>query len=157
LKDYICTPNPCLNGGTCVLSSPTTGYLFIIILIISILKIYLLFFIAYCACSFGFTGVICQTRIATTTKAPLNCVDVNPSLCQVYAAGNFCKNTYFVYGVTVLTYCPKSCNICSTNTTTTTTLSPKCSDLFTECSTWAKLYCKNYPIYDYCQKSCNLC
>jgi hypothetical protein len=155
--------------------------LFIIILIIFILKFYfLLYYIAYCACSFGFTGVICQTRIATTTttttrttsstvstkitssttRAPINCVDVNPSLCQVYAAGNFCKNIYYVYGVTVLTYCPKSCNTCSPNaatTTTTTTLSPKCSDLFTECSTWAKLYCKNYPIYNYCQKSCNLC
>ena len=137
-KDYICNPNPCSNGGTCVLVSATTAYC----------QCPNGFSGATCqvgsnvcssnpclnggtcspvnsnqykcSCTSGFTGSICQnisisttsTTTAATTQSPtLNCTDTNSANCQLYASLNFCKSNYYVNGVTVPTYCPKSCRV----------------------------------------------
>jgi len=104
-----------------------------------------------------------STSTPSTQQLSKFCYDLNPVNCQYYAANNFCKNIYYVNGISMLTYCPVSCNTCQSTTTTrtkssTTKVNPTCSDLYIQCVNWAALgYCKNNPIYNLCQASCNLC
>ncbi len=54
--------------------------------------------------------------ITTTTTAPIpNCVDINSYLCRYYlnAIANFCSRNNYISGVSVITYCAKSCNSCN--------------------------------------------
>jgi len=114
----------------------------------------------------NYAGNICQTLITTTTSpsTPLNCVDSNPANCKLYAANNYCKPIYFVFGVTVLNYCPASCGLCvssshSSSTRASTTMSSTtCLDLYSACPTWKSMqWCNLFPVYNVCKKSCNLC
>jgi hypothetical protein len=113
----------------------------------------------------GFSGSNCQvsttisSTTVTTTQSSTYCYDLNPANCQYYALNNFCKNIFYINGISMLAYCPKSCNTCqSTTTTTTTKVNPTCTDLYVQCANWAALqYCSYNPIYNICKASCNLC
>ena len=103
-----------------------------------------------CSCLNGYSGTNCQTMTSTT------CVDTNSVSCQIYAASNFCSNMYSYNGIAIPTYCPKSCNMCSSSTVTAAPAT--CTDLSTSCSSWvASNYCNLYPVYALCKRSCNLC
>lgn len=54
--------------------------------------------------------------VTTTTTAPMPiCADLNSYLCGYYlnAIPNFCSSNNYISGVSVITYCAKSCNSCN--------------------------------------------
>ncbi len=134
--------NPiCLNSGACTVNYLIPPYY-------------------SCSCKYGFNGNQCQNvvtnpKFTVTTISILNCVDQNPTTCQYYKSRNLCSNSYSINGQSVNTYCPKSCQLCGTNVTTTT---PACIDSNGNCRVWSLMnLCARLPNPYVCRKSCSLC
>lgn len=130
---FINSSPACLNNGVCTVN----------------LRIYPYY---TCACQTGYTGTRCQN--SNYKNNPSNCVDKDSIICQIYSSNKYCSSSYYINGMNVLKYCPKSCNTC----TQSNTITPSCVDTNLGCTSWASLnYCKLYPVYNLCKKSCNLC
>jgi hypothetical protein len=128
----------CFNNGECLLNP--TEYPFY-----------------RCLCSSGFYGFNCQ--LTSTTSSPSRCEDKSFA-CSIYAVRQYCQNYYFLNGVSVLTYCPKSCKVCTGLAITSTSSSDtsSCVDAQASCAIWGALkYCNQLPDPFVCRKSCNLC
>lgn len=125
-----------------------------------------------CICSDGYFGPNCEISSSTTllirtttsriissssssSSTITSCLDKSLS-CSYYAAHNFCKAYYFLNGISILQYCAKSCNMCSTNLSTKAPI--PCVDKEYSCVIWGALrYCNELPDPFVCRKSCNLC
>lgn len=147
-----CNSNPCMNGGSCVLTSSNSFQ---------------------CTCLVGFTGLNCQTVVT-----PSNCNDQN-SNCGFFAQSGYCSDRYSINGISLLQYCAVSCGTCettspptttttsttTTTTTTTTTQQPtNCVDRNSNCPYFASRgFCSNIyfiqgiPLPNYCAISCGRC
>lgn len=140
------TVNPkCLNMGTCVIRPDQYPYY-------------------QCICAPGFFGPNCELRVTTSTASrsttsqavtsSSGCFDKSLA-CPYYASNQYCRNYYFLNGISILKYCPKSCNMCSA---TTTPITNQCVDTQYSCVIWGALkYCNQLPDPYICRKSCNLC
>jgi len=132
--------NQCQNGGICKI-------------IFTVAPFY------QCSCQYGYFGHNCENKITTTTLPPVqsNCEDFNPIHCQYYAANNFCTNFYYVNKISVLTYCPRSCNTCSTHGNSQVAGKP-CVDSQPNCMVWGTSgNCHRLKNQMICKKSCGLC
>lgn len=172
-QNTACTYQPCKNGGICSLSDRTSKYQCTcqsgwtgsncdsklnpclnknnspICLNQGVCNINLSVFPYYeCICGFGYSGARCQIAPALNNNTP-NCQDKDTIMCKIYSGNKFCNGAYYINGVLVSDYCPKSCNRCNL---------PQCSDSNQNCSKWASMnFCKNYPIFELCKSSCKLC
>jgi hypothetical protein len=128
-----CSNSPCLNNALCTVN-------------LSIFPYY------ECTCSPGFSGTKCQIKLnSKILTVNSSCVDSDIILCRYYSSQKYCNGPYYIKGIQVLNYCPRSCNVCTPSPS-------QCLDQDTQCNFWAsKNYCKNYPIFNICKKSCNLC
>lgn len=140
-----CASSPCKNGGTCFEFG--SGFL--------------------CACTSNCLGTTCgqclgdSTTRLTTTAAPTTttssfilCVDSNVAYCSYFASQNYCNLNAYINRVPIRVSCARSCNACST--TTTTTVSPGCFDLQKNCMFWSKR-CSSIQNPYLCRRTCNGC
>jgi len=129
----------CQNAGSCTVNLGVSPYY-------------------QCACKSGYIGTNCETSVTTskftvTTTTPLVCQDQDTPTCEYYAQNNMCSNLYIVKDVSVITYCPKSCLVC----TSTGTVQP-CVDSQTSCQFWAMTgNCDKLTDPSICRQSCGLC
>ena len=124
-----------------------------------------------CLCRPGYFGQNCQLQSSTTTSTTLStrtssegggttsvtCVDTDRQQCIYYANNNSCSNLYILNGKTVPSYCPLSCGLCSSSSTTTP---GGCVDTQSSCSVWATLnLCPRLLsiVPHPCPRSCNVC
>jgi hypothetical protein len=166
----ICTTNnPCLNGGSCQLTSSSQPV---------------------CICPTGYSGNNCQTKINApsscanlvcknggtcrtigtasacscpvnvygpnceyvVTQSTCNADDTNKASCEVWNSMGYCSFVYSYNSIPLPIYCPKSCSLCKNVGT--------CTDSQTSCSVWAGLgLCDlvNQKDQNLCKKSCGLC
>ncbi len=130
----------CQNGATCITNYAQSPFY-------------------QCTCKFGYTGQNCSTVVSTTrftvtTQTITNCTDQNSLTCQFYRNQNLCSNSFLINGVTVNSYCPRSCGLCGSSTRT----SPPCLDSNSNCVVWSLVgFCPRLPDPNICRKSCGLC
>ena len=129
---------PCLNNGLCTVDMSIFPYF-------------------SCTCTPGFSGARCQIN-SNTKMSTISCTDSDLFLCKIYSSQKYCTGPYYLKGIQVANYCPKSCNTCSSSSTSKPSNNNQCLDQGTQCSFWASQnYCQNYPIFNICRFSCNLC
>jgi hypothetical protein len=115
-----------------------------------------------CSCKNGYSGNQCQNKVTNpkftvTTISILNCIDQNPTTCKYLKLNNLCSDSYSINGQSVKRYCPKSCQLCGTNSTITTSTS-SCIDSNSNCPIWSQLnLCSRLPNPYVCKKSCGIC
>ncbi len=95
-----------------------------------------------------------STTRASSTISDILCVDGDNFICPYFAGINLCIPNAFIRGESVLTYCKKSCNQCSTISTT----QRPCLDSQAACVFWSnncRLIANLNP--HPCQKTCRIC
>lgn len=134
----------CLNSASCTVNLQTPPYY-------------------QCTCVNGFFGSNCQFQSTTTTRLTSTvsstsgpCLDRDTNSCQFYAANKYCSDLFILneFRVSVPTYCPLSCNRCSSGGGST------CVDTQSNCAVWASLnLCPRLSTLNPnpCPKSCRAC